>query len=265
MGTYTYLENGFLDDPDYRSSTEKLVAIHLMNQMDPAGVAGWTISSAVARTAVSEKTIRKAILDLQDRRKLILSEDKRWVWLKSGIWYRLNKGRYSRPQMRGTVDKLHYWGARGVFERVGLDLFREELGRPPGGSREDSGNATGNFPLRVAQLYAVKYAVNIPLSSVPYYTLLLEEIDKRFNGESNVENLSTPAKRTFIKLSLSRYATQLDSQDVDWIQALFEDYSSDRILPVITWICTQERDLQQPGEPLEDFIRRLIERRRNCE
>lgn len=257
---YTYLEGSFLDDPDYQRPAEKLLMIHLFNLMDPAGVSPWKLLQAVERTGFSDRTLRKTLDDLEARFKLIKSDCGNWIWVKSGVWYRLQKGRFSKYQLRGTVEKLHFWGARGCFETVGQDLWRKEIGTSKTGPPQTSETTLTNFPLRVAQLYAVKYALLIPIVSVPYLTLLQEELNERTDIHI-VDNLSTPAKRVFIKLTLSKYQPQLDTQDPGWIQELFDDYAPDRVFDVVHSIVHSDHDEQIRGEPLADFVRRMVERR----
>ena len=255
---YAYLEDAFLDDPDYETPAEKLVAVHLFTRTDAAGVSPWKIGTAVERTAVSEKTVRRTIERLEERGKLVRSNDARAIWLKAGIFYRLHKGHYSQAQMKGTVTRLLFWGARGSFDGHQTDIFGTDHGHSSDTPGTNLGSATGNFPSRVAQLYAVKYGINIPLPSetVPFLTILKEEVSPQ-RIIKDVDKLSTAGKRLFIRLALApTYRTAVNEiKDVAWIDDLFQEFGFDRVMRGLTVFLGNGK---KPSGDLADQLRQKV-------
>lgn len=177
MADYQGISSSIFDEPEYRDPTELLLAVYIMTRRDMLGVCPFRVSTVAAACRTTTRKINRTVDYFAEIDKIKVGLDRSHLWLKSGLYHSLYKGRYSLTQLSSATGLLLKWHCAGVFG----DCFAEE----------------------VLQLYSNKYSIDIPYPyptptpTVLYYSQSESESDthtinpKAKEAKSNIQEFDS--------------------------------------------------------------------------
>lgn len=125
------------EENDYRNPADFAVMIYIILNRDMAGVCPVNEKRVAAACRIRPTTARKSIDYFAKKGKLFISKDRSHVWWKSGIFYTLNQGHFSKKQYESCINLVRKW--------------------------YESCNFLEKSVKSLSQLYATKYNLPIPI------------------------------------------------------------------------------------------------------
>lgn len=115
MNHYSLVLPTINDEPEYRTAEELTVATYAITHSDMAGFCPWNPMTVATGCRISKRKLKSITAYFESIGKLIQRKDGLYIWWMSKIFHSLNKGRFSRDQLKNVQKTVKKWQNSGVF------------------------------------------------------------------------------------------------------------------------------------------------------
>ena len=172
MANFAWVSSTVFQESEYESAEEIVVWLYIQAHRDMAGVAPVGGSHTAKMCRMSPGKFRRILKRFEAIGKLQISKDGNHIWWKSAIFHSLFKGKFNKNQLKSVQNLLKKWQVSDKFCSTSGQSWLES----------------------VAQLYAVKYSLVIPIPALTESELELNKNKKREAPATN-PNLKTPERK----------------------------------------------------------------------
>jgi len=170
MGQNNWISQSIFEEEEYNSAEELAVVFYIFTHRDMAGVCPINRHVTAKKCHIQAAKLDRILNRFEEIGKLEISDKRTHVWWKSGIWYSLNKGKFSPKQIKHVGKLLKKWDFCSCFDRK-LTKSCAKHGE--------------KWIERVAQLYVSKYSLVIPIPAIT-------ETETESESYSDSDSVSVP-------------------------------------------------------------------------